>query len=251
MKTFYFERNFVLWEKIGFCVTTQKKCVEDIVNLPTTPESATVGFVGIPAAIVCMEDEQMANFYNDLTYVAVDGMPIIKQAKKKKIFGERCPGPDIMDLIIKDGIDKNKTHYFYGGKNDEVLKKIKINLTSRYPKIQIVGMYSPPFRDLTEEEDNKICSEINKLKPDYVWVGIGQPRQDYWLAKHRMILKNTTILGVGAAFDFFAGTLDRAPSCVQKMGLEWLYRFLKEPRRLWKRYFVGGFKYLYYSVKHG
>lgn len=249
MGTFHYDRNFILWKKIGFCVTTQKKCVEAIVNLPTAPESATVGFVGIPASIVCMEDEQMARFYNDLTYVAVDGMPIIKQAKKKGIIGDRCPGPDIMDLIIKDGIKKNKTHYFYGGKNDEVLKKIKSNLTRKYTDIQIVGMYSPPFRDLTDEEDNKICNEINRLKPDYVWIGIGQPRQDYWLAKHKTILKNTTILGVGAAFDFFAGTLDRAPSFIQKIGLEWLYRFLKEPKRLWKRYFIGGFKYLYYSVK--
>ncbi len=243
------ERNFILWNKIGFCVSTQRRCVKDIVNLPTTPESATVGFVGIPASIVCMEDEEMAKFYNSLTYVAVDGMPIIKQARKKGIIGERCSGPDIMDIIIKDSIEKKKTHYFYGGKNEDVLIKIRNNLTNRYPQIRIAGMYSPPFRDLTEEEDKKICDEINKLKPDYVWVGIGQPRQDYWIEKHKTLLINTTILGVGAAFDFFAGTLDRAPGRIQKLGLEWLYRFIKEPKRLWKRYFLGSFKYIYYCIR--
>ena len=154
-----------------------------------------------------------------------------------------------MDIIIKDSIEKKKTHYFYGGKNEDVLIKIRNNLTNRYPQIRIAGMYSPPFRDLTEEEDKKICDEINKLKPDYVWVGIGQPRQDYWIEKHKTLLINTTILGVGAAFDFFAGTLDRAPGRIQKLGLEWLYRFIKEPKRLWKRYFLGSFKYIYYCIR--
>lgn len=247
---FRYNRNYVLWGKIGFCVSTQRECVENIVNLPTTPESATVGFVGIPASIVCMKDEKTAEFYNNLTYVAVDGMPIIKQAQKKGIIGERCPGPDIMDSIIKDGIRKKKIHYFYGGKNEDILVKIKDNLTNKYPQISIAGMYSPPFRDLTDEEDKNICDEINRLKPDYVWVGIGQPKQDNWLEKHKTLLKDTTILGVGAAFDFFAGTLDRAPKGIQKLGLEWLYRFVKEPKRLWKRYFLGGFKYIYYCIRY-
>lgn len=248
--TYIFPRNFVLWNKVGFCASNKKQTVKNITNLPTAPVSATVGFVGVPASITCMEDEKIFNAYNNLTYVSIDGMPIIKKCRKLGIECERCSGPDIMEMIIEDGVKTGKTHYFYGGKNDAVLENIRKNLIQRYPDIKIVGMFSPPFRDLTAQEDQKICSEINSLHPDYVWVGIGQPRQDYWLETHRTLLNDTIILGVGAAFDFIAGSLDRAPEAIQNLGLEWLYRFVKEPKRLWNRYVKGGFKYLYYCSKY-
>ena len=245
-----FPRNFVLWNKIGFCASKKEECLENIINLPTTPISATVGFLGVPASIVCMENEKICDVYNNLTYVAIDGMPIVKKCLKMGIDCERCAGPDIMEMIIEEGIKTGKTHYFYGGKDNMVLASINENLIKKYPEIKIVGMYSPPFRDLTEIEDQKVCSEINNLHPDYVWVGIGQPRQDFWLETHRYKLKNTTILGVGAAFDFIAGSLNRAPKIIQNLGLEWLYRFLKEPKRLWNRYIKGGFKYLHLEFKY-
>ena len=240
----------MLWGKVGFCAAFQKECVSAIINLPTEPVSATVGFLGIPAAISCMENEKITEAYNELTYVAIDGMPIVKKCERLGIRCERCSGPDIMNIIIKEGLEHGKTHYFYGGKNDAVLDKIKNNLTEKYPNINIVGMYSPPFRELTDAEDKAICEEINRLKPDYVWVGIGQPKQDFWLMSHRNKLLDTTILGVGAAFDFMAGTLDRAPKAVQDMGLEWLYRFIKEPKRLWNRYIAGGLKYMKLNKKY-
>ncbi|MCI8948903.1 MAG: WecB/TagA/CpsF family glycosyltransferase [Lachnospiraceae bacterium] len=249
MKFYKYKRNFVLWGKVGFCASTRKECVESITNLPTEPVSATVGFVGIPASIACMENKRIAIAYNNLTYVAVDGMPIIKKCRKAGIICERCSGPDIMEMIIKAGIREGKTHYFYGGKNQKVLDKIRDNLIKKYPDIKIVGMYSPPFRNLTINEDQEICGQINELHPDYVWVGIGQPKQDYWIESHKDSLKKTTILGVGAAFDFIAGSLDRAPEKVQELGFEWAYRFVKEPKRLWNRYVKGGFKYLWYCFK--
>ncbi|MEY8337946.1 WecB/TagA/CpsF family glycosyltransferase [Lachnospiraceae bacterium 62-35] len=245
-----YPRNFLLWNKIGFCANNMKDSVNAILNLPTRPTSATVGFVGIPASIACMENDMIFNAYNNLTYVSIDGMPIVKKCRKVGIDCERCTGPDTMLLLIEESVKLGKTHYFYGGKNDAVLKNIKKNLTVKFPGIKITGMYSPPFRDLTEEEDKALCDEINRLHPDFVWVGIGQPRQDYWLETHRKTLKNTTILGVGAAFDFIAGSLERAPEFMQNAGLEWLYRFVKEPKRLWNRYIKGGFKYLYYCTKY-
>lgn len=250
MDIYKVNRNFVLWERIGFCASKIEECVKTITDLPTSPISATVGFVGIPAAIACMEDKAVANIYEELTYVSIDGMPIINKCRNMGIECERCSGPDVMEMIIEKGIKSGKTHYFYGGKDDTVLDNIKFNLKKRYPQIKIVGMYSPPFRELTLEEDDDICKQINRLHPDYVWVGIGQPKQDYWLKMHREKLNDTTILGVGAAFDFIAGTLNRAPDTVRRMGVEWLYRLVKEPRRLWNRYVIGGVKYVFFNLRY-
>lgn len=113
-----------------------------------------------------------------------------------------------------------------------------------------VGMYSPPFRALTEEEDKKICDEINALKPDFLWVGIGAPKQEMWMWQHQEKINNTVMFGVGAGFNFFAGTLDKAPEWMEKASLEWLFRLSKEPKRLWRRYILGGFKYLYYTAEY-
>lgn len=151
---------------------------------------------------------------------------------------------------FEESVKQGKKHYFYGGKDEEVLKKLKINLEKDYPGIQIVGMYSPPFRALTEEEDKKICDEINELKPDFLWVGIGAPKQEMWMWKHQEKIHNTVMFGVGAGFNFFAGTLDKAPKWMEKASLEWLFRLSKEPKRLWRRYILGGFKYLYYSAEY-
>lgn len=250
MDRYLYPRNFLLWGRIGFCASRMQDEVEAILNLPTEPCSATVGFVGIPASIACMDDEKVMEAYRDLTFVSVDGMPIVKKARKAGLDCERCTGPDTMTLLLKESTARGMTHYFYGGKDDGVLAKIRSNLEREYPGIRIAGMYSPPFRDLTPEEDEELCRSINELHPDMIWVGIGQPRQDLWLAEHREKLHGALILGVGAAFDFAAGSLGRAPGFLRKAGLEWLYRFAKEPRRLWKRYIRGGFRYLYYCMKY-
>ena len=147
--------------------------------------------------------------------------------------------------MFKESVTQNRTHYFYGGKNDEVLRALRENLERDYPGIRISGMYSPPFRPLTDEEDRAVCEEINSLHPDFLWVGIGAPKQEMWMWKHREKIQNTVMLGVGAGFDFFAGTLDKAPAWMEKASLEWLYRLIKEPKRLWKRYILGGVKFLY------
>ena len=243
------QRNFFVLNIIGVCANTQSKCLEEIMALPKEPVSATVSFVGIPAVISAKENCRCAEVYNAVTYVAIDGMPIVKKARKAGIDCERCSGPEMMQLILEKSVQEGKTHYFYGGANIQVLNALQKNLEEKFPGIQIVGMYSPPFRPLTEEEDAKLCEEINECKPDFVWVGIGAPKQDIWMMEHCERINGTVMLGVGAAFDFFAGTLDKAPEWVAQSGFEWLYRLMKEPKRLWRRYVLGGFKYLYYSVE--
>lgn len=241
-------RNLTVCDVVGVCATTRKEFVEAAFSLPTMPVSATINLVGVPAVISAKENPEIANMYNASTMAAIDGMPIVNIARKKGINCERCAAPDIMGMMFEESIKLGKTHYFYGGKNNEVLEKLKINLECDYPGIKIVGMWSPPFRPLTNNEDEWICAEINKLKPDFLWVGIGAPKQELWMWKHQEKIHNTVMLGVGAGFDFFAGTLAKAPEWMENAGLEWLFRLYKEPKRLWKRYIIGGLKWIYYRV---
>jgi N-acetylglucosaminyldiphosphoundecaprenol N-acetyl-beta-D-mannosaminyltransferase len=116
--------------------------------------------------------------------------------------------------------------------------KLADRLMLKYPGIQIVGTYSPPFRPLTPEEDEAIIQRINDSRTDIIWVGIGSPKQEYWMAAHLGRLDVPVMIGVGAAFDFLAGVKKQAPRWIQRSGFEWLFRLITEPRRLWRRYLM-------------
>lgn len=243
------KRDFEVCGVVSVCATTREQFVQKAFSLPTKPVSATIDLIGIPAVISAKENAEVAEMYNGSTMAAIDGMPIVRIAQKKGFHCERCAAPDIMGMMFEESVRKGKTHFFYGGKDDNVLLKLRKNLEKNYPGIRIVGMYSPPFRTLTEEEDMMICNEINNLHPDFLWVGIGAPKQEMWMWKHQEKIHGTVMLGVGAGFDFFAGTLDKAPEWMEKASLEWLYRLWKEPKRLWKRYILGGIKFIFYSIE--
>lgn len=248
-KVYQRKRDFKVCGVVGVCATTKREFVKEVFSMPTTPVSATVDLVGVPAVISARENPEYAKMYNSSTMAAIDGMPIVKIGRRKGIECERCAAPDIMGLVFEESVRQDKTHYFYGGKDDDVLARLRNNLEKSYPGIKIVGMYSPPFRPLTEEEDKNICEDINSRKPDFLWVGIGAPKQEMWMWKHQEKIHNTVMFGVGAGFNFFAGTLDKAPKWMEQASLEWFYRLCKEPKRLWRRYILGGFKYLYYTVE--
>ena len=248
METYQRERNLKVCG-IGFCAMTMEQLVEAVFSLPKAPVSATVDLVGVPGIISAREDEKVADTYASSTMAIIDGMPIVKIARKRGIDCDRCAAPDIMPPIFEESVKQGKTHYFYGGKDDEVLKRLKENLEKMYPGIRIVGMYSPPFRPLTEEEDRQICDEINAIHPDFLWVGIGAPKQEMWMKAHQAKIRGTVMFGVGAGFNYYAGTLDKAPEWMEKASLEWFYRLTKEPKRLWKRYVLGGAKWIYYRIE--
>lgn len=243
------KRDFEICGVVSVCAMTRQQFVDAAFTLPTEPVSATIDLVGVPAVISAKENPEIAEMYNSATMAAIDGMPIVKLGRRKGFNCERCAAPDIMGMMFEEAVRQGKTHYFYGGKDDNVLKRLRENLERDYPEIKIVGMYSPPFRPLTDEEDAAICKEINDLHPDFLWVGIGAPKQEKWMWKHQERIQGTVMLGVGAGFDFFAGTLDKAPAWMEKASLEWLFRLAKEPKRLWRRYVLGGIKYLYYSLE--
>ena len=129
---------------------------------------------------------------------------------------------------------------------DHILRE---KITEKYPGAVIAGMYSPPFRSLTADEDAEIVEKINAAKPDFVWVGLGAPKQERWMAAHENRVQ-ALMLGVGAAFDYEAGNIRRAPAWMQRCNLEWLYRLMQDPKRLFKRYFVTNTKFLWWSWRH-
>jgi len=159
----------------------------------------------------------------------------------------RVYGPELMARHCARAAKSGQRLYLYGGRNQGALVQLALNLRQRYPGVRIVGGYSPPHRPLSSEESDAVIKEINSSRADVVWVGIGVPKQEKWMAEMRPKLEAPVLLGVGAAFDFHAGLIPQAPNWLQNAGLEWAYRLAQEPRRLWRRYlrynprFVGAF----------
>jgi N-acetylglucosaminyldiphosphoundecaprenol N-acetyl-beta-D-mannosaminyltransferase len=166
-----------------------------------------------------------------------DGQPLVWaiNALGHSLAG-RVYGPELMSRSCARAADTQQRFYLYGGRNQGALVQLALNLRQRYPGVKIVGGYSPPHRPLDEEEQAAVVNEINGSRADVVWVGIGVPKQEKWMAMMRPRLEAPVLAGVGAAFDFHAGLVPQAPNWIQEAGLEWAYRLAHEPRRLWRRY---------------
>jgi N-acetylglucosaminyldiphosphoundecaprenol N-acetyl-beta-D-mannosaminyltransferase len=160
---------------------------------------------------------------------------------------DRVYGPELMARAFARTRSSGHRFYLYGGRDQEALVQLGMSLRRRFPSANIVGSYAPPFRPLSGEERSAIIADINESEADVVWVGIGVPKQEKWMAAMRAELDAPVLVGVGAAFDFHAGLVPQAPPALQRAGLEWAYRLAHEPRRLWRRYlrynprFVGAF----------
>ena len=189
--------------------------------------------------------------YEDAAYCAIqNGGPLSTVGQKRGHKNmERTTGPSLMGEIFEASAKKRYRHYFYGSK-EETLELLYQKLTSNYSGIQIAGMYSPPFRPLTSEEDQAIVERINETKPDFVWIGLGAPKQEKWMAEHHGKIDGLMI-GVGAGFDYYAGNIKRAPMWMQKSNLEWLYRLMQDPKRLFKRYLVTNTKFIWNAIIKG
>ena len=182
------------------------------------------------------ERNELRRMHNDGTgLVTPDGMPLVWLLRKAGYAHvSRVYGPDLMlALAGKTGY----RHFLYGGAPG-IPERLANALKSKCPSIDIAGTYSPPFRSLSGEEDEEVCALIQESQPDIIWVGLGTPKQERWMASHVNRLNGAVLIGVGAAFDFHAGTIKQAPRWIQRSGFEWLFRLVVEPRRLWRRYFT-------------
>lgn len=181
--------------------------------------------------------------------VTPDGMPVVWLAQARGCRDiARTYGPDLMQEVCKQGQKTGLRHFFYGSTRD-TLEKLQKRLMAMYPHILIAGSFAPGFQEDFEFKDQEAIDRINQTQADILWVGLGSPKQDFWMCHHRPWLNVPVIVGAGAAFDFLSGVKPQAPKWVQKSGLEWLFRLISEPRRLWKRYLVGNSLFIYFLLK--
>ncbi|TAN38936.1 MAG: glycosyltransferase [Verrucomicrobia bacterium] len=200
--------------------------------------------------VQCADQPPLAKIVCEAGMATTDGMPLVWLAKHYGFHAAtRVYGPDLMLELCALSEDRGYTHYFYGA-TDEVLVKLKARLLQQFPRLKIVGMYAPPFRPLTPEEDADVAKQINAVHPDVVWCGLGTPKQDYWVHYSRSRLEAAALIAAGAAFNFHAGYVRQAPRWMMCCGLEWFFRLCMEPRRLWRRYLVGNPRFLYLLWKH-
>ena len=206
-----------------------------------------VCFSNVHSIVTSRNDKHLRNITNQSFISMPDGKPVAAFATWCGIEGvSQVAGPDFMLVFLEK--NRSARNYFYGS-TEETLSLLLQRLKQSIPGLNIVGSYSPPFGVISDEEQENIIAGIQKLKPDYIWVGLGAPKQEYWMAKYWDRLRPAILLGVGAAFDFHAGTKPRAPIWLRRAGLEWLHRLMNEPKRLWHRYLYTNSIFLLYALR--
>jgi N-acetylglucosaminyldiphosphoundecaprenol N-acetyl-beta-D-mannosaminyltransferase len=198
----------------------------------------------VHAVMVAQDDPEARAALQRSTLTVPDGMPLVWSAN---LLGERLRnrvyGPELMRLYSERCAERGYRVWLYGGRDQGALAQLALSLRRQHRGIRIVGGFSPPFRELTASEEDSLVQQINEARPDVLWVGIGVPKQEKWMARLRDRLEVPVMCGVGAAFDFHAGRISQAPRWMQERGLEWIYRIAQEPRRLLPRY-------LYYNPRY-
>jgi N-acetylglucosaminyldiphosphoundecaprenol N-acetyl-beta-D-mannosaminyltransferase len=219
------------------------------------------GYVCVAAVhtvMACQEDPELRAAVLGASFTVPDGQPLVWALNALgHALPDRVYGPELMARACARAARTGARMFLYGGRDQDALVALMVELRSRFPGLHIVGGHAPPFRPLSAEEEDAIAQEINRAAPDVVWVGIGVPKQEKWMAAMRDRLEAPVLVGVGAAFDFHAGLVPQAPPWMQRRGLEWAFRLAQEPRRLWSRYarynplFVAGFVRQYLRHRRG
>jgi N-acetylglucosaminyldiphosphoundecaprenol N-acetyl-beta-D-mannosaminyltransferase len=194
--------------------------------------------VSVHGLVVSQRDPEIRNALNRCGMATEDGMPLVWWSRLAgHPEARRVCGSDLLDHVCAAGVGRGYRHYFYGG-SPKVVQQLAERLRQRHPGLIVAGAHSPPFRPLTPEEDAAEVAAINATRPDFVWVGLGMPKQEKWMVSHLGKVEAAALIGIGAAFDFHAGAKRRAPGWMQRAGLEWLFRLASEPRRLARRYLI-------------
>jgi N-acetylglucosaminyldiphosphoundecaprenol N-acetyl-beta-D-mannosaminyltransferase len=200
-------------------------------------ERGYVCVCNVHTVMASAEDRALHRALHASSFNVPDGQPLVWAINALgHPLSKRVYGPELMARACARAAATGQRFYLYGGRDQGALFQLALILRRRYPGIQIVGGYSPPHRPLTCDERDSVVEEINGARADVVWVGIGVPKQEKWMAEMRPLLETPVLVGVGAAFDFHAGLVPQAPGMLQNAGLEWAYRLAHEPRRLWRRY---------------
>jgi N-acetylglucosaminyldiphosphoundecaprenol N-acetyl-beta-D-mannosaminyltransferase len=211
-------------------------------------ERSASRFVAVCNVHMVMEAQNDRRFMEMLNFSGLtvpDGKPLTWLGRYRGFdLKRRVYGPDLFHDFLAATEGLGYRHFFYGG-HPSVLEQMLAKIRARFPRTEIAGYYSPPFRPLTAQEDATVTAMINGSRADILWVGLGCPKQEIWMYEHRECLRVPVMVGVGQAFNIVAGSLRQAPPWMREHGLEWLFRLLLEPRRLWKRYLVYNTRFLY------
>ena len=223
--------------RVPIAITDYERAMDVMDSMIESREAGFVCAAPVHAVMVAQDDPEMYAALRQSTLTVPDGMPIVWAANT---LGEHLPdqvyGPELMLRYNERCAKRRHRVWLYGGRDQGSLVQLALNMRRKHPGIQIVGGYSPPFRSLSQPEEDAIVDQINTARPDILWVGIGVPKQEKWMARMRERLDVPVMCGVGAAFDFHAGRISQAPRWMQERGLEWTYRIAQEPRRLLPRY---------------
>jgi N-acetylglucosaminyldiphosphoundecaprenol N-acetyl-beta-D-mannosaminyltransferase len=217
---------------VGVSALTFGRAVELILEVRGSKNLGYVCLCTVNGLDEARRDEGFRRIFNESWLTTPDGMPIVWMGPPHV---ERVYGPDLMLAVCDLGRTRGIRHYFYGG-NTGVAEELTKRLMAKFPGLQVAGTFTPPFRELNAAEMEALCSEIARVKPDIVWVGLGTPKQERFMAGPGRTLDTGLLIGVGAAFDFHSGRVRQAPRWIQRCGLEWAFRLCMEPRRLGSRY---------------
>lgn len=232
---------------IPVSVGTLEAVVERIIEAASENTGGYVCIANVHQITTARRDPLLKEVIENADIVTSDGMPLVWSLRRQgHKDAKRVAGPDLTLKLCESAEQKEIPLYFYGG-SPETIKKLQKALNKRFPKLKVVGCESPPMLPEKPPVDMEVVQRIRSTGAKIVFVGLGCPKQDFWMAEYASHL-NSVLIGVGAAFDFLSGEVPRAPLWMQRIGLEWLFRLVTEPRRLWKRYFVTNTLFIYYSV---
>ena len=230
---------------VRYCAASRQELLGELTAPLAADQCRTAAFAPVTSLSQAARDADYRGVLNSMTICAMDGMPVVRRARKldpSLTDIERCSGPDMMRLVLDATRNTGARHYFYGTTREN-LDLLCQALERDWPGVCVAGTHAPPFRPLTEEEEQEDIRRIRKAKPDYLWVALGAPRQDYWVMRHAGELKGIRVLAVGAAMNFLTGQVRRAPEWMRRAGLEWAYRIWREPKQFWRYAKNGAYYY--------
>jgi N-acetylglucosaminyldiphosphoundecaprenol N-acetyl-beta-D-mannosaminyltransferase len=223
---------------VGISATNLQQAVDLIEGWVARRQPHYVNVCTVHTIMECQQAPRLRRIVNESGLSTPDGMPLVWLSQwAGHRSANRVYGPDLMLALCDRAQATGTRHYFYGGR-EGVAGRLAEKLRARFPRLTIAGLYTPPFRPPDADEDQEVVDTINASNADIVWVGLGTPKQDYFVARHRPRLQAPVLIAIGAAFDFHAGLMPQAPRWMQRSGLEWLFRLAHEPRRLAYRYLV-------------
>lgn len=242
------ERDRVTVLKMQTDVTSLEGAVRKIEQLQSNPMGSYICLSNVHMCMESFDSSEFEGVVNSADLVLPDGLPIAKAQKFLGAVGSKqVRGQDLMNAVCLMAVNKGMRIGLYGGSDMSVLERVDQVLKTQFPGLDVAYKFSPPFRALSDAEDSSIVSEITDAGVDVLFVGIGCPKQEKWMAVHKADL-SCVMLGVGAAFDFISGSKSHAPRWLQRIGLEWFFRLCSEPTRLWKRYLIQNPRFIYHLI---